>query len=326
MRRSFCTIFDHRYLTRGLSLYASLKQSGVDFELYVLCFDSAAFELLSRLDWPDIRPVSINDFECGDASLLAAKRQRNRAEYFFTSTGSWLLYLFRNFPHIESLTYCDADLFFFGSPELLDDEIGDHAIVLSPHAFSAPYQHLVAYGIYNAGWLYARRDEVALEALQYWRQRCLEWCFDRLEPTRYADQKYLDDWSTRFQNVGVLSHRGANLAPWNYHDRSIEDRDGTIWVDGQRLVFFHFHGFRQVARWVYEPFFRGYGWPTPVMRRLIFAPYIKTLTDIGHDRSIREKTLPDSSRPRPRTNFPPPRKWLRILRRHIIAVDGYVLY
>src|SRR5205823_10040223 len=97
-----------------------------------------------------------------------------------------------------------------------------------------------------------RNDSFGRECLEWWRERCLEWCYDRLEGDRFADQKYLDDWPTRFERVVVLQHKGAGVAPWNAMNYQICLQNGRVIVDGQPLIFYHFHGLKIINRWLYE--------------------------------------------------------------------------
>src|SRR5207237_5145326 len=107
-------------------------------------------------------------------------------------------------------------------------------------------KHEAKSGIYTVGWVSFRRDADGLACLRWWRERCLEWCRDRHEDGRFADQKYLDDWPTRFEGVRVLQHKGANLAPWNLSNVTVQIREGRIQADEEPLLFFHFHGLKQV--------------------------------------------------------------------------------
>ena len=89
-----------------------------------------------------------------------------------------------------------------------------------------------------------RRDERGLEALHWWRDRCLEWCYFRVEDGKMGDQKYLDDWPERFPGVHVLEHPGGGLAPWNVERYELARRNGSVLVDDRELVFYHYHSLR----------------------------------------------------------------------------------
>src|SRR6266498_2768391 len=187
--RDFCTYFDHRYLYRGLALYHSLNQHCASFRLWVLCMDHVSYEALSRLNPPCMRLISLEEFEAGDHGLLQAKQNRTLIEYYFTCTPSLPLFIFRAAPEVNRVTYLDADLFFFSDVDPVFDEIGDRSIAIIGHRFPGHLRHLEETGIFNVGWVSFKRDEHALACLQWWRERCIEWCYDKIEAGRFADQK-----------------------------------------------------------------------------------------------------------------------------------------
>ena len=278
MMRYFCTYFDCNYLPRGLTLYRSLQRHCPSFQLWVLCMDRACHDVLSRLALPGLHVISLEDYEKGDPELLRAKPTRTLIEYYFTCSPSLPLFILNHHPQVDLITYLDADLGFFADPQPLYEEIGDRSIAIIGHRL--PPQELERCGIYNVGWLSFRRDRHALACLHWWRERCLEWCYDRYEDGRFADQKYLDDWPTRFQGVAVLQHKGANLAPWNLANYAIRMERDRVWVDEQPLIFFHFHRLKQIEGWVYDPTLAGYrAKASSVVRRSIYAPYIRTLVE-----------------------------------------------
>jgi len=279
MTRHFCTYFDHRYLPHALALAASLRQHCARFRLWALCLDDAAFDALLALGLPDVTPIALADFERGDTELAAAKQNRSTIEYYFTCTPSLPLYVLRRDPSIEAVTYLDADLFFFADPQPLFDEIAGASVAIIPHRFPAENApRFERYGIYNVGWLTFRRTPAGLACLQWWRERCLEWCFDREEPSRFADQKYLDDWPSRFEDVHVVQHKGANVASWNLANYELTERDGQVRVDDQPLVFFHFHHLKRRRTWLFETDFAPHGARlNRVLKERVFTPYCRLL-------------------------------------------------
>ena len=163
--------------------------------------------------------------------------------------------------------------------------MAEGSVAIIGHRFSSNLKNLEKAGIYNVGWLSFRRDVNSLSCLQWWRERCIEWCYDRLENGRFADQKYLDDWPTRFRNVVVLEHKGANIALWNLGNYHLEcQNDNTVVIGNQPLLFFHFHGLKRNTSWWYSPDWESYSVvPSRLLSKKIYAPYIKALFNVNRE-------------------------------------------
>ena len=277
----YCTYFDRNYLLRGLAMYRSLKQHDAPFHFHVLCLDDYTFEVLTKLNQPDLRPIKLSDFERGDTALLEAKGNRSAIEYYFTCTPSILLYVLNNGDDVEIVTYLDADMYFYSSVQPIYDELGEKSILIVGHRFPAHLRSMEIHGIYNVGWLSFRNDAQGRECAQWWRERCLEWCYDRPEDGKFADQKYLDDWPQRFENVVVLQHKGAGLAPWNWSNYTITFSSQGAAVDGEPLVFFHFHGLKVLKSWLYDPVSEGrlYGEMPFALRWKLYHPYMQAVKE-----------------------------------------------
>src|SRR5436309_13384563 len=175
--------------------------------------DDESRRLLTRLELPRLTLIDIREVERADPGLLEVRPTRTPWEYCWTATPAVCRFILGREPEIDVLTYLDADLSFSSSPQPLFDELGDGSVLLVPHRSRNDVTRPT--GIYNVGWLSFRNDENGRGALDWWRERCLEWCFDRIEPDRFADQKYLDDWPDRFAGVKVCTNPGAGVAPWN---------------------------------------------------------------------------------------------------------------
>ncbi len=274
----FSTFFDKGYLLRGIALYRSLRRHCNDFRLHVLCLDRETQRVLSLLSFPEVELIPLSALEERDPSLLSVKPQRSTAEYYWTLSPAFNLYLLESMADGEVLTYLDADLYFFSPPEPIHRELGDGSILVVEHRFD-PDRAWAAKerGTYNAGQFSVRKDVDGIECLRWWRGRCIEWCQRRFDGERFASQMYLDQWPRLFRGVVVMRHRGVGLAPWNLKRYKIRWSNGQVTLDGDPLVFFHFHGFRMRSRWVYEPVGPGYKAVSHLVRRRVFAPYIREL-------------------------------------------------
>src|ERR1700736_5427900 len=187
--RNFCTYFDRHYLARALVLYDSLKRNCADFKLWMLCLDEESYTALEKLKLPEVSLISLNELERDDSQLLQAKTNRSLLEYYFTCTPSLPLFIFNRNSDVDLITYLDADLYFFSDVEPLFGEIGNHSVAIIAHRFSKDFRKHEWNGIYNVGWVTFRRDDNGLSCLQWWRDRCIEWCYDRVENNRFAAQK-----------------------------------------------------------------------------------------------------------------------------------------
>lgn len=303
MRRYYCTYFDSVYLPRGLALLRSLRVHASPFDLWVLCLDEQSYTLLTALAYPEVHPIRLEELEQGDVPLAEAKGNRSRVEYYFTLTPTLPLWILDRNPHVEVISYIDADLFVFSSVRPLFDELGEGSVLIIEHRFPARLhgKGFDRVGRFNVGWLTFRRNDEGMACLRRWRDQCLEWCYDRPEDGKFADQKYLDEWPARYPSLVVLQHKGANVAPWNVESYHVRVRGTAVSVDGQPLMFYHFQGLKKLYGPIYES---GLG-PYKIrlrrsIRRGIYRPYLKALDEVtrelrratGFDAALRTRRLP----------------------------------
>ena len=272
MTREYCTLFDGNYLFKAVAMARSLERHCPDHRLTCFCFDDDAQRLIDALGLPRVQTVSLEQLEAHDPAFHSTKGDRSPVEYCWTATPALPLYCFESRPDLQEVTYLDADLMFFADPEPLFEEMGSESVLITPHRFSREYAHHAISGIYNVQFLTFRNDERGMKVLRWWHDRCIEWCYDKLEDGKLGDQAYLNDWPERFEGVHVLQHKGGGLAPWNITQYHVRERDGRVWVDDDELVFFHYHRVRLVegGRHQWQP--PGY-WISPHNRRLIYSPY-----------------------------------------------------
>ena len=211
---NFCTLFDSNYLARGLVTYRSLASvTEGSAHLYVFAFDDLCLTTLKDMNLPNLTVISLAEFE--DADLLRIKPTRSRGEYCWTCTSSTIRYCIKTFdlPHC---VYIDADMVFYQNPQVLLDEMPPTAnVLITEHRYTPQYDKSKLSGKYCVQFMYFDNSENGQMVLNWWRERCLEWCYNRHEDGKFGDQKYLDDWLTRFKGVHSLKHLGGGLAPWN---------------------------------------------------------------------------------------------------------------
>ena len=231
---NYCTLFDSNYLTRGLAMYESLKKQSDKFHLYIFTFDDKSYNLLQKLSLEFVTTISLKDFE--DEELLKVKGDRSAGEYCWTCTPSIIKYSIETYK-LDSCTYIDADLYFFSKPSVLIEEMGDKSVLITEHRYTPQYDQSSTSGIYCVQFMTFKNDTNGMKVLNWWRDACNEWCYARFEDEKFGDQKYLDDWISRFDGVHELQNLGGGVAPWNIQQYDLSD-------DNFNLIFYHFHNYK----------------------------------------------------------------------------------
>lgn len=245
MKMNFVTLFNSNYLSRGLVMYHSLHKHCSNFHLYVVAFDDITFEFFQKFPHENLTAISLKQFE--DEKLLAIKGTRSAGEYCWTCTASTVLYCINTYK-LNHCVYIDADMCFYSTPQSLFDEWGNKSVLITEHRYTPEYDQSKISGTYCVQFVGFKNDTDGMAALNYWRESCIDWCYARAEDGKFGDQKYLDDWTTRFNNVHVLEHLGGGLAPWNMQQYEFM-RQGDKIIGKEVItkkefdaVFFHFHG------------------------------------------------------------------------------------
>lgn len=201
--------------------------------LYVLAVDEETKRVLDAMQLPGMNVIALPDLE--NAELKEIKEQRNSSEYCWTLKPVLLLHLYESRMDISIFAYLDSDLFFFDNPMKLFKGSRNRSALMTTHKVNMRA---------NGGFVAFIRGSQAYEALKWWKDRCLEWCYSRNDNGRFADQGYLDFMRARFKGVSYLDMPGANVAEWNYFKYDLSLKDGNIYVDRSRLLFYHFSGLR----------------------------------------------------------------------------------
>ena len=176
---------------------------------------------------------------------------------FCTSIKPFCLdYLFRE-KEYEKVIYLDPDIYLFGSFESIYNQLGSHSFYLIPHlvlpddSYDGDRVYLQS-GIYNLGFIGMRKSENSLSFISWWKNKLLDNCFDDLMSYTFTDQKWANYIPSFYpQDVYISTHLGMNVAPWNFHERSFELDNESIYVKSRKglsnskdpLAFVHYSGF-----------------------------------------------------------------------------------
>jgi hypothetical protein len=294
----YCTYFDRGFLLPGLALWRSLAAHDPAAMLWVLALDDFTADLLKEWAEPRLQVVPLAELERADPALLEAKVNRAPVEYVFTLSPCWPRWLLTSHPEISRLTYLDADLFFFAAPDPIFAamEAARASVLITAHRFPPWLRHYEQHGRFNVGILSFRRDAVGRACLDDWRERCLAWCHDRVEPGRYADQGYLDAWPARLgAALLVLEHPGVNLAPWNWDSPEAARPPGG---DHPEPIVFHFARFRPLCGdWWWQSGQLDYGVMPWTLRQRLYGRYWQALAAVRAEVAARRPGFDFSHRP-----------------------------
>lgn len=283
----YCTLFDSGYLSRGLTLFSSLRENGDESPIYVLALDDKVVDFLKKQQlFSNIIGFSLSDLEQKYPELLEVKSSRTRMEYVFTCT-PYLIEYSANLAGLRNqlCIYVDSDLYYFSDPNVIVSHLETSSVGLTPHRYPKNLESkLLKYGKYNAGWVAFRNDVSGNKALGWYKSRTLEWCSDKPHDGKYADQGYLDEIS-KMAGATILGSPGINLAPWNTSNYTFtKSSDGSILIDNQPFIFFHFHGLRKIGKF-YSTSQLIYRSPlSRFMKERIYLPYVERL--ISYDKLL----------------------------------------
>ncbi|MBD5489843.1 MAG: glycosyl transferase [Lachnospiraceae bacterium] len=254
MVSTFCTLFDSKYLDKGLALYWSMQQHIVDFKLYIFAFDDKSYEVLSELQLENVIVIPLKDIMT--TTLRKLQEERTRAEFCWTCTPIVIEYVLLKCKE-KICTYIDADIYFFANPNIVIQELLDArcSVGIVRHGFERNYRYgelIFKVGKYCVEFNTFLNNRESLQVLEKWKTDCMNWCYYRCEDGKLGDQKYLDQWRLEYSCVHESQNLGAGVAPWNLHLYTLlVNRKGNIWMQYKdkrfKLIFYHFEGMKYLS-------------------------------------------------------------------------------
>lgn len=261
----YCTHSDKNYLVKGLTLYKSLlDRTKHPFTLFYLCSDDESYDILQNLvvsqpQYEHIQPVALRHIFTPDElhrarNLPASNYGDQYSQFCWTLTPVFIHHLLTKvLKRNTHLTYFDADLFFYHSPEIIFEVCANYNVGIHKHRFTGTYDPKTNdVGEFNVGCVYFKNNTEGIKVSTWWKN-CL------LDPSNAyykqygtcGDQKYLDLFIPLFnigdeQNICVFDDdsRIGHGAPWNFGQYGFPTW-ASIKYKGieQPLLFNHFSHF-----------------------------------------------------------------------------------
>jgi hypothetical protein len=244
----FCTLFDTRYVARGLAMLESLETHFAgEKTITILAMDATTPSMIQKIGKPHWKVISVE--QLGDAELLEVKRNRPHREFCWTCAPALVTRMVESHAEREVVVYVDADLYFYSSPQLLLDELGSSGnILIHEHRYSADRRHYESSsGRFNVGFVAFVVGDEAKACVNRWRRQVLDKCVLDPDNGYCGDQGYLNEWPERYSGLRILRNIGGGVAPWNLLSYKVAGNVKQPSVDGVPVVFFHYHAFRTVS-------------------------------------------------------------------------------
>lgn len=308
MLEHYCTLFDRKFLTLGMALHQSLLRHAGDFQLWILCMDDTVEANLRALDLERVRLIPRHVLESQFPVLHDVRDTREWGEYCWTCTPFLPELILRLDPTVARTTYVDADVFFFGSPAPILDELDRSGaqVLITEHSYTPDADHTDSAGRFNVQFMPFTRSDKAFEILKWWQSRCIACCTNESASGSYGDQKYLDEWPARYGTaVHILKDVEMTLGPWNVRH---------LWRGGTPKGSYHYSGLRIFEGGEAMLFPAGHPVVIPFRVMLgIYLPYVLELKAAW--KTCREHGIQLDLPPSPRKSFFLLRRMVRFLRR-----------
>lgn len=244
--RVIFTICTNNYLAQAKVLGMSLKQQepGVKF-LIVLCDEKRP-----EIDYATLADevISVADIE----PQIHGLAERYNIIELSTCVKPRVMEYLQQEGSSAQIMYLDPDIKVFQPLTDLFDELNGASIILTPHIYTPvpvdqkkPGEHtFLNFGIYNLGFIGLANDAEARRFTGWWKERTYKEGYFAPERGLFVDQLPVNHAPLFFRNVKILYDMGANMAPWNLHERYLSIQDGRYMVNEKYpLKFYHFSSF-----------------------------------------------------------------------------------
>lgn len=154
----------------------------------------------------------------------------------------------------DVVLYIDPDIVIYDRLDVLVERSQRYSITLTPHCLlpmerdeHTPSEHdIMQSGVYNLGYIGVSKGSEGF--LDWWAEHLRRDAIS--DPTRhlFTDQRWIDLAVPIFR-PDIIEKPEYNVAYWNLDQRNLSLVDGSVYVNGECLKFFHFSGFDPKRPW-----------------------------------------------------------------------------
>jgi hypothetical protein len=244
---TLCTLFDIKFAIQGIAMIESVERhTSAPIKWVTLALDAETHDYLTRLEKANLRVLRFQDLE--DEELQNLIGVRPWGEICWTSAACLMDYCLKKSVAGELVAYIDADCFFFQDfLHFLDESEPEQKIFIHEHRFSQDRaEWLSKSGRFNVGVVAGFKSTEFTRCISHWREQVIQDCSVNQELGKCGDQSYLNEWPHLYNNLRIVDLKGAGVAPWNLNNYRLAVGESGPTVDGENIIFYHFHGLKFV--------------------------------------------------------------------------------
>ncbi len=244
--RVIFTICSNNYLAQARVLGASIKQHEPASAFFIFLCDEKRPEIDYTALADEVIPIAAIEPAMQEMAL-----RYNIIELNTSVKPRVIEYLFAE-RKADKILYLDPDIKVFSSLSYMYDILDEADILITPHVYTpvpidnkTPGENtFLNYGLYNLGFIGLSSREEARRFVTWWKEHTYKQGYIAPQNGIFVDQLPVNHAPIFFKNVHILYDMGANMAPWNLHERYLHTENGTYLVNKKEpLKFYHFSSF-----------------------------------------------------------------------------------
>ncbi len=253
------TICAKNYIGLSSILGESIKASNPDVDFYIFVADEFLDDEKKEYNIPSNVYISKDVLNIPAETWDKMSFQYDLTELCTSIKPYCLEWVFNN-KKCDNVLYMDPDILVFNKLDHIWNELGNHSMLITPHVTSIEEKFsgqiteegLLFSGLYNLGFIGVHNDDNSRLMLKWWQNRLENKCFVDVNKSYFYDQRWMDFLPCFFDTkVKIDRHLGCNLAPWNFYERRVIEKDNTFYVKNRIsgdsveniLLFVHYSGY-----------------------------------------------------------------------------------